>query len=74
MNNDTPTNDAGMPLLLTPDDVATMLRTTRKAIYCMVERGQLPGVRKIGRRVLFCSRALVDYLDRKCAPSPKERR
>jgi len=75
MNADTSTNDPAMPILLTPDEVAVLLRTTRKAVYGMVERGQLPGVRKIGRRVLFRSRQLLDYLDRKCsAPSPKENR
>lgn len=29
-----------------------MLRTTTKAIYAMVERAQLPGVVRLGRRVL----------------------
>jgi len=60
------TSEQALPLLLTTDEVATLLRTTRKAIYSMVERGQLPGVRKIGRRVLFRSRPLLDYLDGKC--------
>jgi excisionase family DNA binding protein len=68
------TPDQSEPILLTADEVASLLRTTRKAVYGMVERGQLPGVRKIGRRVLFRRRELVDYLDRKCAPSPKENR
>ena len=68
------TNEQVLPLLLTPDEVAKLLRTSRKAVYCMAERGQLPGKTRIGRRVLFRSRALVDYLDHKCAPSPKENR
>jgi excisionase family DNA binding protein len=63
-----------LPALLTPDEVATLLRTSRKAVYCMADRGQLPGKTRIGRRVLFRTRHLVDYLDRKCAPSPKENR
>ena len=40
------------PVLLTPTEVAGLLRTSRKAIYTMIERGQLPGVTRIGRRVL----------------------
>ena len=32
------------PLLRTVDEVADLLRTSRKAIYAMVERRQLPGV------------------------------
>jgi len=51
-------------LLLTVEEAASLLRTTRRAIYAMVERGQLPGVTRIGRRVLFRSAALLDWLDR----------
>jgi hypothetical protein len=31
-----------LPLLLTPDETAVLLRTTRKAIYVMAGRRQLP--------------------------------
>ena len=66
-------SDHSLPVLLKADEVATLLRTSRKAVYCMADRGQLPGKTRIGRRVLFRSRVLVDYLDRKCsAPSPRE--
>lgn len=60
------------PLLLTADEVAVLLRTTRQAIYAMVERGQLPGVTRIGRRLLFRSDDLLDWLRQKSASSPKE--
>jgi excisionase family DNA binding protein len=50
-------------LLLTAGEVADLLRTTRKAVYSMVERGQLPGVCRIGRRVLVKRAALLDWLD-----------
>jgi excisionase family DNA binding protein len=66
--------NGGLPVLMTAEEVATLLRTSRKAVYCMADRGQLPGKTRIGRRVLFRTRQLVDYLDRKCAPSPKENR
>jgi excisionase family DNA binding protein len=42
-----------MPMLLTVADVADLLRTTRRAIYAMLERGQLPGVIRIRRHVLI---------------------
>ena len=58
-----------MPVLLTPSDVAELLRTSRKAIYTMIERGQLPGVVRIGRRVLVREDALLDWLRRKSTPS-----
>jgi excisionase family DNA binding protein len=61
-----------VPLFLNVDEAAVLLRTTRRAIYAMVERHQLPGVVRLRRRVLFRSDVLLDWLDQKCAPSPKE--
>ena len=61
-----------MPILLTVDEAAELLRTTRRAIYIMLERHQLPGVTRIGRRVLFRSADLLNWLDQKRAPSPEE--
>ena len=56
------------PLLLTIDEAATLLRTTRKALYAMVARRQS----RIRRRVLVRADDLLDWLDQKRAPSPKE--
>ena len=58
-----------LPALLTSDEVAAWLRTTRKAVYVLVERGQLPGVVRLGRRVLFRQDAMVDFVRQKSAPS-----
>jgi excisionase family DNA binding protein len=72
----TPTSAGGpqgaMPLLLTVDDAAELLRTTKRAIYAMVERRQLPGIVRINRRVLFRADDLLHWLDQKRAPLPKE--
>jgi excisionase family DNA binding protein len=57
------------PVLLTPCEVAELLRTTKKAIYSMIERTQLPGVVRIGRRVLIREDALLDWLRQKSTPS-----
>jgi excisionase family DNA binding protein len=65
-------NRRAVPRFLNVDEAADLLRTTRRAIYAMVERRQLPGVVRLRRRVLFRSDALLDWLDQKCAPSPKE--
>ena len=61
-----------LPVLLTVDEAADQLRTTRRAIYAMIERGQLPGVIRIRRRVLLRADDLLNWLDQKRAPSPKE--
>lgn len=61
-----------VPVLSTPEEAAALLRTTRKAVYVMAERGLLPGVTRIGRRILFRTDALLHWLDQKSAPSPKE--
>ena len=65
-------NGDAMPLLLTVDDAAHLLRTTRRAIYAMLERRQLPGVIRIRRRVLIRSAELLEWLDQKRTPSLKE--
>ncbi len=71
-----PPNDGSsrgtLPMLLTADDAADLLRTTRRAVYAMVERRQLPGVIRLRRRVLFRADVLLDWLDQKRAPSPEE--
>ena len=59
-------------LLLTVKEVALVLRTSHKAIYAMIERRQLPGVRRIGRRVLIRRTDLLHWLDHNCASSRKE--
>jgi excisionase family DNA binding protein len=58
------------PLLLTVDETAALLRTTRKAVYALLERGQLAGVTRIGRRVLVDRDALLQWLGERRAPSP----
>lgn len=68
----TMTGEDNLPLLLTTEEVAALLRTTRKAIYAMLERGLLPGVTRVGRRVLFRRNDLLDWLRQKRAPLPKE--
>ena len=60
----------GWPTLLTAGEVAVVLRTSRKAVYAMAERAQLPGVRRIGRRLLVRRDDLLSWLDERRAASP----
>jgi len=63
-----------LPLFLTVGETAGILRTTSKAIYAMVERGQLPGVTRVGRRLLVRSQELLHSLDHSRTPSSGGRR
>ncbi len=58
-----------LPLLLTVAETADLLRTSRKAIYAMASRGLLPGVTRLGRRVLIRRDELIRWLDESRAPS-----
>jgi excisionase family DNA binding protein len=58
------------PELLTAEEAATLLRTSRKAIYAMAERHLLPGITRIGRRLLVRRNVLLSWLDERRAASP----
>jgi excisionase family DNA binding protein len=49
-------------MLLSLAEVAELLRTYRKAVSAMAVRGQVPGVRRLGRRVLFRSDLVLEWL------------
>lgn len=42
---------AELPAVLTPDDLAGLLRVRRRAVLDAIQRGELPGVRRVGRRI-----------------------
>lgn len=63
----------GLPMFLKVDEAADLLRTSRKAVYAMIERQQLPGVTRIGKRILISANDLLRWLsDQRVAPSLKE--
>jgi excisionase family DNA binding protein len=68
-----PTSDPA-PLLLKVPEVADVLRTTPKAVYNMIERGQIPGVVRIGRRILVWRADLLIFLDHNSTPSSQRKR
>jgi excisionase family DNA binding protein len=62
---------ASLPPLLLVSEVAELLRTSPKATYSMIERGFLPGVVRIGRRLRIRRDDLVKWLRQKSTPSPE---
>ncbi len=63
-----------LPYLLTPTEVAELLRTTKTAIYARIERGLLPGVVRDGRRVLILRDDVLRYIDERRTATPGDRR
>jgi len=68
------TTPTELPYLLTADDAAVLLRTTRKAIYTRIERGLLPGVVRDGRRVLLLRDDVLEWLEGNRVTSPGKSR
>lgn len=68
-------NQHTLPMFLTVPEVAELLRTTPKAVYTMIERGQLVGVVRVNRkRILIRRDDLLHSLDYNRTPSPQERK
>jgi excisionase family DNA binding protein len=59
-----------LPQVLDANEVASLLRTSRAAVYAMVERQQIPGVIRIGRRVRFRRDTLLTWLGGLEEPGP----
>jgi excisionase family DNA binding protein len=61
------------PILLTVEEVASQyLRTSRKGVWAMAQRGLIPGVVRIGRRLLFRRDKLLEFIRENSVPSPQE--
>jgi excisionase family DNA binding protein len=56
------TEPSGLPAILTAEEAAGLLRTSRRAVYAMAGRGQLPGTVRLGRRLLVRRDELLAWL------------
>jgi excisionase family DNA binding protein len=65
---------SGESMFMTVPEVADLLRTSVKAIYTMIERGQLEGVCRLRRRVLIRRDLLLSSIDHNCASSLEKKR
>jgi excisionase family DNA binding protein len=52
----------GAPDVLTVRETATLLRVERKTIYDLAARGELPGVRRLGRLTRISRSAILQWL------------
>ncbi len=66
-----PAVPADLPLYLTADEAASLLRTSRSGIYAIAARGRLAGATRVGRRLLVSRDALLRFLSEGRAPSPR---
>lgn len=53
-----------LPRLLTIDEAAAYMRITRGALYARIQRGNFPGLIKIGRHYRVDSARLLAWLDK----------
>ena len=44
------------------DELACLLRVERKTAYAAIQRGEIPGVRHVGRSIRISRRAVLDWL------------
>lgn len=55
-----------LPLALTVEEVAKLLRISRGAAYQAVRRGELPGVVRVGRTLRVSRDAVLEWLGQGC--------
>ncbi|WP_170319787.1 helix-turn-helix transcriptional regulator [Polyangium spumosum] len=48
--DDSPVEAAGLPAMLTVNELATLLRLDRKTVYGEIAAGRIPGIRRFGAR------------------------
>lgn len=51
-----------LPQVLTADEVAQLLRVSRKTVYSSFKRGEIPGGRKVGSALRFSRDRVIQWL------------
>lgn len=62
-----------LPEVLTVPEVAALLRVDRKTIYAMVQRGEIPGARRLGTAIRFSRATVVAWLAQGQGRAPRSR-
>ena len=53
---------ATLPPVLTVDELAAFLRVDRKTVYAQIDRGEIPGTRRVGRVIRVSRDAVLEWL------------
>ncbi len=51
------------PEVMTVEELAELLRIERKTIYHLIQKGEIPGVRRIGKQIRISRSAVLRYLE-----------
>ena len=51
-----------LPPVLTVDEVAALLRVARKTVYAQIDRGEIPGTRRVGRAIRVSRDVVLEWL------------
>ncbi len=62
-----------IPTVLTVEEVAELLRVDRKTVYELIRRGELPGVRRIGRTIRVHRETVLRWLAEGQGRAPRSR-
>jgi len=60
-----------LPTVLKVDELAELLRLSRNTVYESIQRGEIPGVRRVGRCIVISRDAVLDWLSQGCASPQK---
>jgi excisionase family DNA binding protein len=61
-SNSSAANSQSPGEIITPDELALLLRLNRKTVYELLARREIPGARRIGRRYRISRDAVLDWL------------
>ena len=68
------TRCGGMHHVLTVDELAALLRVDRKTAYEAIQRGEIPGIRRIGKAIRVARDAVLRWLAEGQDRVPRSRR
>ena len=65
---------SNLPDVLTVDETAALLRMDRKTVYNAIQRGEIPGARRLGRSIRLSRDAVLAWLSQGQGRVPLGRR